>query len=150
MKVKKIYETDKLEFFVPDTSTKLDLPFVNASVTAGFPSPADDYAEESLDLNRKLITNPSSTFFVRVNGDSMSGDGIYNGDLLVVDKSLFPGDKSILVCFIDGEFTLKRVEVKEDGYYLLPSNPEFKPIKINPESDFRLWGVVTYSIKKHF
>ena len=150
MKIKKIHQSDRLEFFVPDTSTHLDLPLVNSGVSAGFPSPADDYAEERLDLNRKLITNPSGTFFVRVNGDSMSGDGIYNGDLLVVDKSLAPKDNSILVCFIDGDFTLKRVEKREDGYYLLPSNPGFKPIKIDPESDFRLWGVVTYSIKNHY
>ena len=150
MKVKKVYHSKHIEILVPDTSTNLELPFVNIGVQAGFPSPAEDYKEERLDLNKKLITNPSSTFFVRVTGNSMSGDGIYDGDLLIVDKSLSPRNDSILICFIDGEFTLKRVVARKDGFYLLPSNAEFDSILIDPESDFRLWGVVTYSIKKHY
>ncbi len=125
------------------------LPFPGTGIQAGFPSPAEDYLEMRLDLNKKLIAHPSQTFFLRVNGESMNGDGISDGDLLVVDRSLSPTDHSILVCFMDGEFTLKRACFKKDGCFLVSSNPDFKPVKINSGSDFRVWGVVTYSIKKH-
>jgi DNA polymerase V len=150
MKLKKIHKSTDLEILVPDFSKSQELTIVDATISAGFPSPAEDYSEERLDLNKKLVLHPASTFYVRVNGDSMGGDGIHHGDLLVVDKSLPPKDSSILVCFIDGEFTLKRLVSNEDGHFLMPSNPKYSPIKIDPENDFRLWGVVTYSIKKHY
>lgn len=138
-----------LNILAPEFTKETSLPLVKATIQAGFPSPAEDYAEERLDLNKKLIHHPASTFYVRVNGDSMNRDGIHHGDLLIVDKSLTPKDNSILVCFIDGEFTLKRLVKTANGQFLMPSNPDYEPIKINPESNFRLWGVVTYSIKKH-
>ncbi|NQU84257.1 MAG: translesion error-prone DNA polymerase V autoproteolytic subunit [Mariniphaga sp.] len=119
-------------------------------VQAGFPSPAEDYSEERLDLNKKLIINPTNTFFVRVKGESMNGDGISNGDLLIVDRSAVPSDNSILVCFIDGEFTLKRIKRSSYNCFLEPSNPGFPLIKVDPENDLRIWGVVTWSIKKHY
>ena len=150
MKVKKVYKGSELDILIPEYLSDMELPLVDALISAGFPSPADDYSEERLDLNKKLVLNPASTFYVRVNGYSMSEDGIHHGDLLIVDKSLTPKDNSILVCFIDGEFTLKRLVATANGNFLMPSNPQFDPIKINPESDFRLWGVVTYSIKKHY
>lgn len=125
------------------------LPFPESGIQAGFPSPAEDYLEMCLDLNKKLIAHPSQTFFLRVNGESMNGDGISDGDLLVVDRSLLPSDHSILVCFIDGEFTLKRACYTKNGCFLVSSNPDFKPVKVDPGSDCRIWGVVTYSIKKH-
>ena len=137
------------ELFLADTHTNIELPCALVSIRAGFPSPAEDYLEQRLDLNRKLIANPSNTFFVRVKGESMNGDGISDGDLLVVDRSLPPTDQSILVCFIDGEFTLKRARCMQDGCFLLPSNPDQLPIRVHPGSDLRIWGVVTYSIKKH-
>ena len=138
-----------LEFFIPSTNTETSLPFVEASVSAGFPSPADDYSETRLDLNKELITNPSSTFYARVRGDSMYLAGISDGDLLIIDKSKIPLDGSIVVCMIDGEFTVKRLEKQGNNFFLMPENPDFKPVRINPESNVTIWGVVTYTIKKH-
>lgn len=138
----------RLEFIAPDTSTEIEVPVAAGGVSAGFPSPADDFLEPSLDLNRSLIRNPASTFFVRVEGDSMKDDGIDDGDLLVVDKSLEPCDGCVAVCFLDGEFTLKRVRIGEDRITLMPANKRYKPIEIGRDEDFAVWGVVTYAIKK--
>ncbi len=122
---------------------------IAASVAAGFPSPANDYIESELNFKELLVRNESATFFVRVDGHSMTGAGINDGDILVVDKSLKPNDNSILVCFIDGEFTVKRVSKINGSFYLIPDNSDFTPIPINENSDFRLWGVVTFSIHKY-
>jgi DNA polymerase V len=140
----------KFEFFSPDFESEIILPLVNATISAGFPSPADDYLESRLDLNKELIANPSSTFYARVKGDSMFLAGISDGDLLVIDKAKSPVNGSVVVCLIDGEFTLKRLEKHENEYYLMPENPEYQPIKIKPENSVTIWGVVTYTIKKHF
>ncbi|MEI8201576.1 MAG: translesion error-prone DNA polymerase V autoproteolytic subunit, partial [Bacteroidota bacterium] len=113
-----------------------------------FPSPAADYIDLSIDLNKELVRNPSSTFFGRVKGSSMKDAGITEGDVLVIDKSIIPFDGATAVCFIDGEFTLKRIEVRKDALYLVPANESFKPIKVTAENDFVVWGVVTYVIKK--
>ncbi|MDP4227948.1 MAG: translesion error-prone DNA polymerase V autoproteolytic subunit [Bacteroidota bacterium] len=121
---------------------------VEGFVAAGFPSPAGDYMDKELDLKELLVRNESSTFFVHVCGNSMVDAGINDGDILVVDKSLDPRDDSILVCFVDGEFTVKRVSKIDGALYLIPANPQFKPIKIDESADFRLWGVVTYMIHK--
>ena len=125
----------------------LNLP-VLPGISAGFPSPAADFIDLSIDLNQALIQHPSATFFGRVKGDSMCDAGISDGDLLVIDKSLTPQTGRIAVCFIDGEFTLKRIDIKEAEVWLVPANPKFQPIRCTPESDFRIWGVVTYVIKK--
>jgi DNA polymerase V len=130
-------------------ASAISLPFPESGIQAGFPSPAEDYLEMRLDLNKKLIAHPSQTFFLRVNGESMNGDGISDGDLLVVDRSLQPTDHSILVCFMDGEFTLKRARCNNNGCFLVSSNPDFRPLQVDLNSDCRIWGVVTYSIKKH-
>jgi DNA polymerase V len=121
---------------------------VESAVTAGFPSPAGDYIDMDLNFKELFIRNESATFFVRVEGQSMINAGIFDGDILVVDKSLDPRDNSILVCFIDGEFTVKKVNKIDGQFYLIPQNPQFKPIKIDEHADFRLWGVVTYAIHK--
>lgn len=126
----------------------LHLP-LSGSVSAGFPSPAQDYADVSLDLNKELIRNPSSTFFARVSGHSMQGAGIEDGDLLVIDKSLTPSDGDIAVCFLDGEFTLKRIQRDKKGLTLLPAHPDYPPIPVTDDNHFVLWGIVTYSIKDH-
>jgi len=139
----------KLEFFKPSTDTKHNLPLVEATVSAGFPSPADDYLEARLDLNKELITNESATFYARVRGDSMTLAGISDGDLLIIDKSRTPVNGSIVVCLIDGEFTVKRLEKKGTDYFLMPENTDYKPIKIRTENSVTIWGVVTYTIKKH-
>lgn len=149
VKVRKIYESKELEIFESDTSSRLELPLFQTGISAGFPSPADDYIEGRIDLNVELIKNPSATFFGRVNGDSMINAGIGNGDLIIVDKSVEPRENSIVVCVIDGEFTVKRFKKIKGEYFLCPENEKYKPIKINSENDFRVWGTVTYSIKKH-
>ena len=123
-------------------------------IKAGFPSPAQDYSENIIDLNRELVKNPASTFFGRAKGESMLDAGISNGDILIIDKSIEPYQDAVAVCFIDGEFTLKRVHfVKEDGQlkeiWLMPQNKEFKPIVVTPDNTFLIWGIVTYSIKSH-
>lgn len=118
------------------------------SIRAGFPSPAEDYAEPTLDLNRYVIKNPASTFYARINGDSMQGADIHDGDIAVIDKSLEPTNGSIAVCFLDGEFTLKRIEVEKDRVWLMPANPQFSPIEVTEENHFVVWGIVTYVIKK--
>ncbi len=123
-------------------------PIIDGYVAAGFPSPAGDYIDSELNLKTLLMRNESSTFYVQVVGRSMVDVNIFDGDILVVDKSLDPSTDSILVCFIDGEFTVKKVSKIGKEFFLIPANPEFKPIKIEEGSDFRLWGVVTFVIHK--
>lgn len=138
----------RLEIITPDTSTQADVPLAASGVSAGFPSPAEDFLEPSIDLNRTLIRNAASTFFVRVSGDSMKDDRIDDGDLLVVDKSLEPSDGCVAVCFLDGEFTLKRVRMGRDRLTLMPANSRYRPIEVSRDNHFAIWGVVTYAIKK--
>ena len=118
-------------------------------IQAGFPSPAQNYINESIDLNVELIKHPASTFFGKVSGDSMIEEGIEEGDILVIDKSLEPINGDLAVCCIDGEFTLKRIEIEENRIKLMPSNATFKPIIVTPDDQFTVWGIVTYTIKKN-
>ncbi|MCQ2286846.1 MAG: translesion error-prone DNA polymerase V autoproteolytic subunit [Bacteroidales bacterium] len=143
-------ETHSLDFSTPSTDTDLNLSFVEEGVRAGFPSPAPDNLSHTLDLNKELITHPAATFFARVVGDSMRDADVSEGDILVVDRALEPQNGNMAVCFIDGEFTLKfiRLDEKEKGVvWLVPANPDFSEIKITPENDFMVWGVVSYTIK---
>jgi len=144
----KIKNTQTIDFYSVDTSTEILLNFASGEISAGFPSPADDYLDVSLDLNKELIKNPSSTFLGRVKGLSMKDAGIDEGDILIIDKSIEPVNNSIAVCFIDGEFTLKRIKIDKRELYLVPANSEYKPIKISEENNFVIWGVVSYVIKK--
>lgn len=124
----------------------LEIPFFCDLIKAGFPSPADDYSDSSLDFNEYLIKNKAATFIVRVQGDSMIGAGINSGDLLVVDRSLKPSNNSVIVAIVSGEFTVKRL-VKELGkYYLTPENPDYPVVEITEDMDFQVWGVVSYAI----
>lgn len=140
--------TDNIDFYSADISTELALPFINNGIVAGFPSPADDYIDLMLDLNKELVKNPNATFYGRVKGNSMINAGIKEGDVLIIDKSIEPRDGTIAVCYIDGEFTVKKIKLINDGCYLMPANENFKPIKVTSENDFIVWGVVTYVIKK--
>lgn len=117
-------------------------------VKAGFPSPADDMPFPTLDLNRRLVRNPASTFYMTVSGDSMSGDVADDGDLLVVDRSIEPTSGCLAVCAVDGEFTLKRLQIENDYALLLPANQKYKSIRVTAENNFSVWGVVRYVIKK--
>lgn len=136
----------RLSFFKPDSNTRESIPVVVARVSAGFPSPADDFIENRLDLNDFLVKNPSATFFVRVEGDSMNGAGIYNGDILVVDRSLEATSNKIVIGVVNGEFTVKRIIKKSGRLYLAPENENYKPIEITESTDFLIWGVVTHAI----
>jgi DNA polymerase V len=115
-------------------------------VPAGFPSPADDYIEQTLDLNEFLIRHPAATFFVRVRGHSMINVGIFNNDLLVVDRSLEPCDGRVVLAVVNGEFTVKRLQKNRQGTFLHPENPAFSSIEIKPDTDFEIWGVVAHVI----
>jgi len=138
-----------LELYSSDTSTTLPLPYAEEGIRAGFPSPAQDYMELSIDLNKELVPHPSSTFYGRVKGDSMKDEGIEDGDILVIDKSLELMNDDLAVCFVDGEFTLKRVRIDAAIIWLLPSNKAYPEIPITSENDFIVWGIVTYTIKKN-
>lgn len=141
--------TTHINIFSADASTSLPLPYAESGIQAGFPSPAQDYIDESIDLNRELIKHPAATFFGRVSGDSMIDEGIAEGDILVIDKSLEPMNDDLAVCCIDGEFTLKRISIEENRILLLPSNPTYKPIEVVADNQFVIWGIVTYTIKKN-
>jgi DNA polymerase V len=132
--------------FAPGTATEWWLPLVSSTVSAGFPSPADDSIDEVLDLNKFLIRNPSATFFVKVKGDSMRNANIADGDLLVVDRSIKARDNDIVLAIVDGEFTVKRLRLQNGTCSLLPENDSYKPIHISQDSDFEIWGVVVSSI----
>ena len=148
LRLNKISESEELEFYSAETTTELKIPLFESGVSAGFPSPADDYMDLPIDLNEFLIKHPAATFYVRVKGNSMEGAGIRNGDLLIVDRAEEPRNKSIVLGIIDGEFTVKRIKKKGSDLYLMPDNPEFKPIKINDNMNFQVWGVVTYVVHK--
>ncbi|WP_161888569.1 LexA family protein [Pontibacter russatus] len=132
-------------FFV-DGHEDLELPLFGSKIAAGFPSPATDYIEETINLNRHLIKNPASTFFIRVMGESMQDAYIRNTDLLVIDKSLKARDGSAVVCWLEGEFTVKTYKPAGNKLYLLPANPKYKAIELTEGMDFVFMGVVTYSI----
>lgn len=126
----------------------MELPLSENRVSAGFPSPAEHYSSLKLDLNKELIKNPAATFYARVKGISMIDEGIDDGDLIVIDKSIEPYTGCLAVCYIDGEFTLKRFEKHEDYGLLIPANKDYSPIKVTDNNDFIIWGIVTYVIKK--
>lgn len=138
----------RLEVLGCEAGTPLPLPLLLGQIPAGFPSPADDYVDRSLDLNEHLIRNPQATFFVRAHGDSMLGAGIRSGDLMVVDRSAQVGPGDIVVAAINGELTVKRLGRTPNGPALLPEHPDYTPIEISEETDFELWGKVTYVVHK--
>ena len=133
-----------------DSATKkFRIPLLNDSVSAGFPSPADDYTEENIDLNEHLISNPFSTFFLRVKGESMINAGIKDKDLIIVDKSLIAKPGDIVIAMIDGEFTIKRLSIKNDELYLKAENHNYPDFSFKNHIDVQIWGVVIYSIHSY-
>ncbi len=148
MKLKNLHSTKVFDFYIPDFSTELELPYVDVGISAGFPSPADDFIELTIDLNKELIKHRDSTFFAKVKGNSMKNAGIFDGDLLIIDKSLEPQDDKIAICQIDGEFTVKRIKKENDVVWLIAENEDYKPIKVTEENELMIWGIVTASIKK--
>lgn len=138
----------KLTFFKPDLNSETTIPLVSHRVSAGFPSPALDFMETSIDLNKVLVENKIATFYVQVEGNSMIDAGIQNKDILVVDRSIEPRNNKIAICLVDGEFTVKRIKLDADCLWLMPENPNYKPIKVTEENQLIIWGIVTYVIKK--
>ena len=133
-----------------DSTTKtFKIPLLTDSVSAGFPSPADDYTEENIDLNEHLISNPFSTFFLRVKGESMINAGIKDTDLIIVDKSLIAKPGNIVIAMIDGEFTIKRLSIKNDELYLKAENHNYPDFRFKNHIDVQIWGVVIYSIHSY-
>ena len=126
--------------------TRLALPLAGERVAAGFPSPADDYVEVGIDLNEQLIRHPTSTFFLRVSGESMLGAGIHHGDLLVVDRSLDPRPGRVVVAVLDGEFTLKRLVQHQGRLRLEAANPAYPPLELHRCGDVQIWGVAIHVI----
>ena len=140
--------TKKITFFQPDQDSSKTSLLVNEGVSAGFPSPADDFKELRISIDKEVVKNETATFYARVSGESMQGAGLDDGDLLVIDRSLEPEDNKIAICFIDGEFTVKRLKVEKDCVYLMPENPKYQPIKVTEDNELIIWGVVTYVVKK--
>lgn len=134
------------EIHKADTSIERPLPLYLSRIKAGFPSAADDYLDKKLDLNEHLIKHPSSTFFVRVKGDSMMGAGINSGDILIVDRSVEAKSGKIVVVILNGEFTVKRLHKRQERIFLLAENPEYGPIEVKQGTDFEIWGVVLHVI----
>ena len=135
-----------IEFFPADVTTSMEL-LVVPGLAAGFPSPAADFIDLTIDLNKELIKNPSSTFLARIEGDSMSDINISHGDIVVIDKSLEASDGRVIVAFLNGAFTVKRIQFEKKGCWLVAENPKYPSIRVTDESDFKIWGVVVHVIK---
>ena len=140
--------SEKLAFFHPDAETRKTLHLAHEGISAGFPSPAEDFKEARISIDQEVIKNEAATFYARVSGDSMQGAGLEDGDLLVIDRSLEPQHNKIAVCFIDGEFTVKRLKVEKDALYLMPENNKYKPLKVTEDNQLIIWGIVTYVVKR--
>lgn len=139
MNVKEVYELDQ--------STELELPFFSNSIPAGLPSPAEDFVDQTIDLN-DLVRHPTDTFIVRVEGDSMVNAGIHSDDLILVDRAVEPVNNKIVVAYLNGELTVKRLKIKGNKVFLYPENPAYEPIEITPSMSFEIRGVVTFVIHK--
>lgn len=138
---------NNISFFLPDLEHKNGQAFVSDGIKAGFPSPAADFDEAVISLDNVLVKNRAATFYAKASGNSMIGAGIDDGDIMVIDRSLEPVNNKIVVCCIDGEFTVKRIKIEKDCVFLVPENKEFQPIKVTEENELIIWGIVTYVIK---
>ena len=141
-------EKKSLNFFIPKTDNGLGQWLAEEGVSAGFPSPADDFKEIRISLDKELVKNKEATFYARVDGDSMIGAGLEDGDLLVIDRSLNPENGKIAVCLVDGDFTVKRIKKEKHKLYLMPENKKYSEIEIKEENELIIWGIVVYLIKK--
>ena len=139
---------EKLAFLKPKKGNSMGQWLVEQGISAGFPSPADDFKEIRISLDSELVKNKEATFYAKVSGDSMVGAGLDDGDLLVIDRSLNPENGKIAVCVLDGEFTVKRIKKEKNKLYLMPENKKYKPIELKEENELIIWGVVEYVIKK--
>ncbi len=141
-------EINRACVYLEQDSHTYGIPLYISRVSAGFPTPADGYIDQTIDLNKDLVKHPKSTFLVIASGESMINAGIQSGDMLVVDKQITPTHGSIVIAAVDGELTVKRLSLQENKMQLLPENEAFKPILITPEQHVVIWGVVTFVIAK--
>lgn len=141
-------ETNNVLTFQSVKKGNIYLEFVEEGISAGFPSPADDFKNKRISLDEELIKDKNTTYYARVSGESMIGAGLDNDDLLVIDKSITPKDGKIAVCYVDGEFTVKRLKITKECVFLMPENDNYKPIKVTKDKQLLIWGIVTYVIKK--
>ena len=139
---------NKLTFLKPKKDDLLGQWLIEQGISAGFPSPADDFKEIRISLDRELVKNEESTFYARVSGDSMIEAGLDDGDLIVIDRSLNPENGKIAICFVDGEFTVKRIKKEKNKLFLMPQNKRYQPIEIKEGNELIIWGIVEYVIKK--
>ena len=138
---------EKLTFLKPKKGDSLGQWLIEQGISAGFPSPADDFKEIRISLDKELVKNKESTFYARVSGNSMEDAGLSDGDMIIIDKSLTPQNNKIAVCFLDGEFTIKRVVKRNNNLYLKPENKNYEEILISEENELMIWGIVTYVVK---
>ncbi len=138
---------EKLVFLKPEIKDSIGQWLMNQGISAGFPSPADDFKEFRISLDKELVKNQDSTFYAKVSGNSMIKAGMSDGDIIVIDRSLNPENNKIAVCFIDGEFTVKRIVKKDGKLYLKPENEDYNDITISEDNQLIIWGIVTYVIK---
>ncbi len=141
----------EIEIYSADLTTHLPLPWADEGIRAGFPSAAQDYLERTIDLNTALIQHSEATFYGTVKGDSMIEAGYHDGDILIIDRAIEPNDGDTVIAFVEGEFTVKRLDLSERDkgiVWLRPANPAYPPFKMDIDSQFEVWGVVTYHITK--
>lgn len=141
-------DSSRFELYLPEFLSQQQLKLFSSQIPAGFPSPAEDFLEKRLDLNEYLIKNKSATFLIKVHGDSMVNAGIFDGDILVIDRSVQPSSGKIVLGVLNGEFTIKRIEKRKNKLFLIPENEAFNQIEVTTEMDFKIWGVVTFAIHK--
>lgn len=127
---------------------RIELPIFSSPVEAGFPSPADDHIEGKLDLNEHLVRRPAATFFVRASGESMRDAGIFDGDLLIIDRGVTPQSDDIVIAILEGDLTVKRLKKVAGQWHLVAENKNYPSLPIG-EGDCEFWGVVTHSIRRH-
>ncbi len=139
---------EKLTFLKPKKGNSMGQWLIEQDISAGFPSPADDFKEIRISLDKELVKNPEATFYARVSGESMIEAGLDDGDLLVIDRSQDPKNGKIAICLVDGEFTVKRIKKEKNKFYLMPENKKYKPMELNEDNELIIWGLVTYVIKK--
>lgn len=138
---------EKLKFLKPKNNNLFGQLLVEGGVSAGFPSPADDLREVRISLDEELVNNKESTFYAKVRGNSMQDAGLSDGDIIIIDRSLNPESNKIAVCYLDGDFTVKRIIKENETIYLKPENTNYEKIKIDENSNLVVWGIVTYVIK---
>ena len=139
---------NNIRIFKPNNNDSFNNLFIEDGISAGIPSPASDFEESRISLEKVVVKNKEATFYAKVSGESMKDAGLDDGDILVIDRSEELKNNKIAVCYLNGDFTVKRVRIEKDHIYLIPENKNYDPIKVTEENEFIVWGVVTYVVKK--